>query len=64
MVTTLSDLVDMIEQSTVPAWLREQIVAKIGQIDQALRNGGSVTLDGPEGQSIEISSANHLAQAA
>jgi hypothetical protein len=47
MVTTLSDLIDMIERSTVPLWLRDQILAKSDVIDQAMRNGGSITLQGP-----------------
>ena len=64
MVTTLSDLIDMIERSTVPLWLRDQILAKSGVIDQAMRNGGSITLQGPDGEEIRIRAANHLAPAA
>jgi hypothetical protein len=64
MVTTLSDLIDMIERSTVPLWLRDQILAKSDVIDQAMRNGGSITLQGPDGEEIQIRAANHLAPAA
>jgi len=64
MVTTLSDLIDMIERSTVPLWLRDQILAKSDVIDQAMRNGGSITLQGPDGEEIHIRAANHLAPAA
>jgi hypothetical protein len=41
MLTTLSDLIDRIEGSTVPLWLRDQILAKSDVIDQTMRNGGS-----------------------
>jgi len=64
MVTTLSDLIDMIERSTVPLWLRDQILAKSDVIDQAMRNGGSITLQGPDGEEIQIRAAKHLAPAA
>jgi hypothetical protein len=64
MVTTLSDLIDMIERSTVPLWLRDQILEKSDVIDQAMRNGGSITLQGPDGEEIQIRAANHLAPAA
>jgi len=64
MVTTLSDLIDMIERSTVPLWLRDQILAKSDVIDQAMRNGGSITLQGPDGEEIHIRAATHLAPAA
>ena len=54
MVTTLSQLVEMIERGTVPAWLRDQIVAKREEILNALREGGEIALDGPNGQRVNI----------
>jgi hypothetical protein len=54
MVTTLSSLVDMIERGTVPAWLREEIVAKREQIANALRDGGEIELNGPNGDRVSI----------
>jgi hypothetical protein len=33
-------------------------------IDQAMRSGGSITLQGPDGEEIQIRAANHLAPAA
>lgn len=64
MVTTLSELVEMMEQSIIPAWVRDQILAKSELIDQALRNGGSITLEGPDGETVEISGASPVAAAA
>jgi hypothetical protein len=54
MVTTLSQLVDMIERGTVPAWLRTEIMAKKVQIASALQTGGDVTLEGPNGERVKI----------
>jgi hypothetical protein len=54
MVTTLS----------VPVWLRNEISVKSAQIEKALRNGGSITLEGPDGEKIDISGARRVAPAA
>jgi hypothetical protein len=54
MVTTLSRLVDMIERGTVPTWLRNEIVAKREQIANTLREGGEITLTGPDGDTVSI----------
>ena len=64
MVTTLSNLIEMIERGTVPVWLRNEITAKSAQIERALRNGGSITLEGPDGEKIDISGARRIAPAA
>ncbi len=56
MVTTLSQLVEMIERGTVPTWLRDQVTAKREEILNALREGGEVALDGPNGQRVCIRS--------
>ena len=54
MVTTLSKLVEMIERGTVPAWLRDEILAKREEITTVLREGGSFTLVGPNGEKVNI----------
>jgi hypothetical protein len=54
MVTTLSRLVEMIERGTVPVWLRDEITAKKEQIAIALREGGEIALDGPNGERVTI----------
>jgi hypothetical protein len=54
MVTTLSKLVEMIERGTVPAWLRDEILAKKEEITKVLREGGSFTLVGPGGEKVNI----------
>ena len=64
MVTTLSDLVEMIEEGTIPDWLRNEIVAKREQIEQLLSEGGSITLEGPNHESIVISASERVAPAA
>jgi hypothetical protein len=64
MVTTLSSLVDMIERGTVPAWLRDEIVAKREQIASALRDGGEIELNGPNGDRVSIHAEGQAAVAA
>jgi hypothetical protein len=63
-VTTLSDLIEMIERGTVPVWLRNEITAQSAQIEKALRNRGSITLEGPDGEKIDISGARRVAPVA
>ncbi len=54
MVTTLSKLVDMIQSGAVPAWLRNEVQSNRNQIAAALREKGSYTFIGPDGEQIEI----------
>jgi len=54
MVTSLSRLVEMMERGTIPAWLRDEITAKKAQIANALREGGEIALDGPNGERVSI----------
>jgi hypothetical protein len=54
MVTTLSRLVEMMESGTIPVWLRDEITAKREQIANALRDGGEIALDGPNGERVSI----------
>jgi hypothetical protein len=63
MVTTLSQLVDMMERGTVPAWLRVQITAKREEIQAVLRNGGEVALNGPKGERVNIRAEKQVAAA-
>jgi 23S rRNA A2030 N6-methylase RlmJ len=63
MVTTLSQLVEMIERGTIPAWLRDEITAKKDDIANALREGGMVTLNGPNGQEVRIRAERQVAAA-
>jgi hypothetical protein len=63
MVTTLSQLVDMIERGTIPSWLRDEILAKKDEIAQALQSGGTITLSGPNGESVHISAEKQVAAA-
>ncbi len=44
----------MIERGAIPAWLREAIFAKKEEIAQALREGRTYKLAGPDGETIEI----------
>jgi hypothetical protein len=54
MVTTLSQLVEMIERGTVPPWLRDQIITNKDRIGTAIRDGGEVILAGPDGERVTI----------
>ena len=54
MVTTLSELIQMIEQGTVPDWWRQQILAKRAEIERALREGGTFTLNGLNGEELKV----------
>jgi hypothetical protein len=54
MVTTLSQLVEMIERGTVPTWLRDEITAKRKEISNVVRDGGEVVLSGPKGERVNI----------
>jgi hypothetical protein len=63
MVTTLSRLVEMMERGTIPAWLRDEITAKRAQIANALREGGEIALDGPNGERVSIRADKQVAAA-
>jgi hypothetical protein len=63
MVTTLSRLVDMIQSGAVPAWLRNEVLSNKNQIVAALRENGSYTFDGPNGERIEIRAEKQAAAA-
>jgi hypothetical protein len=54
MVSTLSQLVAMMEKGTIPPWLRAEITAKKDLIAEVLRNGGQFELNGPNGERVSI----------
>jgi hypothetical protein len=54
MVTSLSKLAGLIQEGSVPAWLKEQVSSKRGEIITALQKTGSYTLTGPNGETVEI----------
>ena len=56
MVTSLSDLVEMMERGTIPYWLRDAIVAKKDEIAAAISEGREISLEGPQGERISINS--------
>lgn len=54
MVTELSKLADLVEDGSIPQWLRDEIEKTKEQILQALRESGSITLSGPQGEQVTI----------
>jgi hypothetical protein len=54
MVTSLSKLVDMIQDGAVPTWLRDEVVANRADIERALVTKGFYTFTSPDGEQIEI----------
>jgi len=54
MVSTLSQLVAMMERGTIPPWLRAEITAKKEAIANVLRKGGQFELNGPNGERVTI----------
>jgi hypothetical protein len=63
MVTTLSQLVSMMERGTIPSWLRAEIMAKKETIAEILRNGGEFELKGPNGERVSIRATQQVAAA-
>jgi len=63
MATTLSRLVEMIESGTVPTWLRDEIMTRKDQIAKALRDGGEISLHGPNGERVHIRADNQAVAA-
>jgi hypothetical protein len=56
MVVELSKLASLIEEDSIPDWVREKLKEK--SILEALEKGATVTLEGPEGEEVEISDAS------
>jgi hypothetical protein len=64
MVTSLSQLIDLIQSGAVPAWLREYVLAHKDDIAQTLRERGAFTIPGPNGEQINIRTEKTSATAA
>jgi hypothetical protein len=64
MITSLSKLVDQIEEGSVPAWLRQAVQQKKEEIVQQLRANGSYILTGPNGERVTITAKREAAAAA
>jgi hypothetical protein len=62
--TDLSKLADLIEEDSLPLWLRKQIEEGTANISQALEQGRSVTLCGPQGEKITIGPGKKIKTAA
>lgn len=54
MVTSLSKLAALIQDGSVPAWLRDEVSAKRQEILSTLRQNQPYTLRGPNGEEIVI----------
>jgi hypothetical protein len=54
MVTTLSKLVEMMERGAIPAWIRDAVTAKREEIVKELHEKGVYTLEGPNGENVNI----------
>jgi hypothetical protein len=61
MVTSLSNLVEMIQGGVIPAWLREYFVEHRDEIVKALRAEGEYTFNSPEGEQITIKAEKAVA---
>jgi hypothetical protein len=61
MVTSLSNLVEMIQGGVIPAWLREYFIEHRDEIVKALRENGVYTFTSPEGEQITIQSEKAVA---
>ncbi len=54
MTTDLSKLAGLIEEGSLPVWLREEIVHNREDILKALTHARSITLRGPRGERVTI----------
>ena len=54
MVTSLSKLAVLIQEGSVPSWVKDQVASKREEIITALQTTGSYTLTGPNGETVEI----------
>jgi len=63
MVTSLAKLAALIQDDSVPTWLREAVNAKREEIVAALAQNRTYTLTGPNGEEIVIRRAEAAAAA-
>jgi len=52
--TDLSKLADLLEEDSIPNWLRDQIEHRTTEIQNTLKSGQSVHLNGPQGEQLII----------
>ena len=52
--TDLSKLADLLEEDSIPNWLRDQIEHRTSEILNTLKGGHSVQLSGPNGEQLTI----------
>ncbi len=52
--TDLSKLADLLEEDSIPTWLRDQIEHRTSEIRTLLKSGQSVHLNGPHGEQLII----------
>jgi hypothetical protein len=64
MITTLSKLVEMTQGTAIPAWLRDEVLAKKDEIAKALREKGEYTLVSPNGEQVVIRAEKQTVAAA
>ena len=64
MVTSLSKLAALIQDGSVPTWLREMVLAKRAEILATLEQNQEYTLVGPNGEEVVIKRAAEAAAAA
>lgn len=64
MVTSLRELAALIQDGSVPAWLREKVSAQKNEIVAALEENREYTLTGPHGEQIVIKRTAHASTAA
>lgn len=64
MVSSLSRLVDILQRGAVPSWVRDSVASHRREIANALAEGGSYTLRGPNGEEIEIRASKGTSKAA
>jgi hypothetical protein len=62
-VTTLSQLVNMIQEGAIPAWVRDYVVAHRDEIATELRTTGIYTLRGPNGIEVVVRAEKQAAAA-
>jgi hypothetical protein len=61
--TDFSKLADLIREDSVPRWFRRQVEEKSAEILHTLKQGKSVTLQGPQGEAVTIGPVSQDAHA-
>lgn len=61
--TDLSKLADLLEEDSIPNWLRDQVEHRTSEILNALKSGQSFRFNGPHGEEITIGPLSHATPA-